>query len=153
MAEIRLGEAIDALVSKWSAAGVKVWDGPVTTDDYQSAIFVGYDGGGDMSTFTSATGEQDWGPMGNRSRDETIHVSCAAVSLAQDSTANPVKAARDAALALFTTASQSARSDPSLGRPGPFLVAGLVWRELFTEPTTSGIQCRLVFDVLIKTRV
>lgn len=159
MTASRIPAVIDALVSTWKAAGLTVWDGPIPEDDYRAAIFVGYDGAGvEDSAFSAANiRHSDWGPIGQRARDEEFSVVCAAVALGDG---NSFKSARDAAFALITSADTAIRprpSDPSLGLlsgAAPYLVAAIRVEDFFQEPTeNAGPQARITFAVDVKTRI
>jgi hypothetical protein len=158
MVSSRIPATIDALVTTWKRAGLIVWDGPVPTDDYRAAIFVGYDGGGvDNSNFLSATSKSEWGPMGQRARDEEFSLTCAAVALGDGLTS---KSARDAAFDLIDQADAAIRTrpaDPSLGLlsgVAPYLVAVIRVEDFYQEPTeNAGPQARVTFAVDVKTRI
>ncbi|MEA5453300.1 hypothetical protein SPF06_01060 [Sinomonas sp. JGH33] len=155
----RIPATIDALISTWRAAALTVWDGPVPEDNYRAAIFVGYDAAGvEESAFASANVRRvDWGPIGNRARDEEFSIICAAVALGDGTS---YKSARDAAFALVNSADAAVRpkpSDPSLGLlsgVAPYLVAAIRVEDFFQEPTeNAGPQARVVFAVDVKTRI
>jgi hypothetical protein len=138
----RVPETIDAIVTKLKAAGVKTWDGPVITGDYQDAVYVGYDANPD-GEFRSVVGTQTWAGLGAKRRSEIFSVTCAAVALVgQDDS----KASRDAVYALLNTVDTTLRADPSLGLAPP-LVAGVKPTELICEPTSEGYMARLVFTI------
>lgn len=135
--------AIDAVVASLSAAGLKVWDGPVVTEDFTAAVFIGYDAAADNSDYKSVVGTQDWAALGAKRRSETFSIICAAVALWGGA---DTKTGRDMVYALVDTVGTTLRADPSLGLPPPF-VAELRPSELFTEPTDNGLQCRWVFTI------
>lgn len=135
--------AIDAIVAKLTAAGLKVWDGPVVTGDFSPAVFVGYDGNPD-GEFRSVAGSQDWVGLGAKRRSEIFSIVCAAVALTGE---NTTKTGRDAVYALLDVVGTTLRADPSLGLTELPFVAGLKPAELFTEPTENGLQCRWVFTI------
>jgi hypothetical protein len=158
MVSSRIPATIDALVTTWKRAGLIIWDGPVPTDDYRAAIFVGYDAAGaEASNFLAATGKSEWGPMGKRARDEEFSITCAAVALGDGLTS---KSARDAAFDLVDQADAAIRpnpSDPSLGLlsgQAPYLVAAIRVEDFYQEPTeNAGPQARVTFAVDVKTRI
>jgi hypothetical protein len=159
MVSSRIPAVIDALITTWKRAGLTVWDGPVPTDDYRAAIFVGYDGGGsEASNFSAATvRKSDWGPMGQRARDEEFSLVCAAVALGDGLTS---KSARDSAFDLIDQADAAIRTrpaDPSLGLlsgVAPYLVAVIRVEDFYQEPTeNAGPQARVTFAVDVKTRI
>jgi hypothetical protein len=139
----RIPAAVDALIASFTAAGLKVWDGPVVTDDFAPAVFVGYDGNPD-GTFEAVTGTQDWAALGAKRRSETFSVICAAVALSGGTATKP---GRDAVYALLDIVGTTLRADPSLGLGTPPFVAELKPVALFTEPTSNGLQCRWVFTI------
>jgi hypothetical protein len=145
----RLFAVVDAIVAALTAAGVKTWDGPVLTGDFDAAVFVGYDASPD-GDFRAAALDQSWSQsVGSARRDETIEVICAAWALVGgDST----KGARDAVQALFTAVETTLRANPSLGFSPP-CVAEVKPRELFCEPTDQGYQVWLTFSIYVRTRV
>jgi hypothetical protein len=148
MVSTRFFDSIDAVVAALKAAGVTVWDGPVSSGDFGDAVFVGYDGDPD-GAFEAATMGQDWTGLGAKRRDETLDLHCAVVTLSGDSDWKP---ARDRARAVLTIVETTLRADPSLGQPSPF-VAGVRPVAAFQEPTTDGLQIRITFTISIKTRV
>lgn len=135
--------AIDAIVAKLIAAGLKVWDGPVITGDFSPAVFIGYDGNPE-GDFRSVVGTQDWAGLGAKRRSENFSIVGAAVALTGE---NTTKTGRDAVYALLDVVGVTLRADPSLGLTELPLVAGLKPAELYTEPTENGLQCRWVFAV------
>jgi hypothetical protein len=144
MAQTRVFAAIDAIVAALTAAGLKVWDGPIITDDYGDAIWVGYDGDPD-GDFLSAETTQEWANLGATRRSETSSIICCAMATRGDEAA---RAARQAVSALVETAGSALRADPSLGQPQPF-VAGLMPGNLYVVPTEQGVEARQVFSVRI----
>ncbi len=143
MTTSRIPAAIDAIVASLTAAGLLVWDGPVVTQNFKSAVFIGYDGAEDNSDYKSVVGTQDWAALGAKRRSEKFSITCAAVALWGGT---DTKTGRDMAYALLDTVGTTLRADPSLGQPPPF-VAELRPSELFTEPTDNGLQCRWVFTI------
>lgn len=148
MGTSRVPATIDAFVAALTVAGILAWDGPVVTEDFQSAIFVGYDGNPD-GDFQSVLMAQQWAGLGNRARSESFDLICAAVVLLGNEV---VKPARDATYALVATAETVLRGDPTIGQ-APMFVAQFMPQALYIEPTTSGFQARLVFHVHIETRI
>jgi hypothetical protein len=136
--------AIDAIVASFTAAGIRVFDGPVITGDFDAAVFVGYDGAADNSDFKAVAGTQDWAGLGAKRRSEAFSIVCAAVALTGET---DTKTGRDAVYALLDTAGTTLRADPSLGLNSPPFVAELKPVDLFTEPTSNGLQCRWVFTI------
>lgn len=135
--------AIDAIVAKLTAAGLLVWDGPFVTQDFEAAVYIGYDGD-DQGDYKAVAGTQDWKGLGAKHREEIFSIICAVfvISGSQDT-----KVGRDAAYVLLDTVGTVLRADPSLGLGIYPFVAGLKPVELFTVPTASGLECRWVFTI------
>lgn len=148
MAGTRLDATIDALVALWTAAGVAAVDGWIVSGDTGTRLFVGYDGDPE-GEFQVADLESEWAGIGTTKRDEAFDVVCAVVTRSGFRTP---KEARDEALAVFHTASNALRANPSLGLSPPFTAAP-VPGALYTPPGSTGVQGRLVFTVHIETRV
>lgn len=144
MAETRVPDAIDALVQAFTAAGLKVWDGPVISGDFASAVFVGYDANPDGEFQAVIDHSQTWAGLGQRARKESFAIVCALVVLIGNE--DTMSSARHAAYAMLTTVGDVIRVDPSLGQPPPF-VASLRPNELYTEPTEHGMQVRIPFFI------
>lgn len=151
MAETRVPASIDAIVAALQAAGLTIWDGPIVSGDFSSAVFIGYDGDPD-GDYRAVTTTQTWSGLGQRKRDEEDLISCAAVALLGTSDTS-WKPTRDAVYALLDTVGQTLRADPSLAQPPPY-TAEILTGDYFQEATTSGNQGRLVFTIRISnTRV
>jgi hypothetical protein len=148
MSETRLDDTILALVALWTAAGIDTVDGAFVSGDIGDRLFVGYDGDPD-GDFQVADLDSEWAGLGARKRDETFDVVCAAVTRSGFRLASE---ARAAANAIYQTASAALRGNPGLGMPPPFVAAPQP-QGLFTPPTSSGVQGRLVFNVHVETRV
>jgi len=158
MTESRVPATFDALVSTLQAAvaaDVAVWDGPIVTGDYRNAVYIGYDGAPE-SEFKASDTDQAWAAIGQRKRNEEIHIVGAVVVLF-GGTAPSWKATRDAAFSILQSIGQSLRADPSLGQNSPSYVDTFVaelWPgEYFQEPCPAGNQARIVFTIHVKTRV
>lgn len=148
MLDSRVPATLDALTALWTSAGAKTWDGPLVTGDFADSIFVGYDGDPE-GDFATVEVDSEWAGIGARARDEEFDVVCAVVALVGE---NDTKLARDNAYVLLKLAADALRADPSLGQVPPF-VASLKGGPVFTEPTESGYQVRIVFRVHVKTRI
>lgn len=144
MVQSRVPAAIDAIVEAFTAAELKTWDGPILTEDYGDAVWVGYDGDPE-GDFMSAETTQEWASLGANRRSETSSIICAAMATRGDDNA---RSARAAVAALIESAGAALRSDPSLGQSPPF-VAGLLPGNLFVVPTAQGFEARQVFYVRI----
>jgi hypothetical protein len=148
----RAPAVIDALVAMCEAAagleGVKVHDGPqVTSAPLTSVICIGWDGDEDNSEAVQS--QQEWAAIGQKAKDETIQIPCAAIAWTGSTN---VKTVRDRAYELVGAVEDALRADPSLGFPPPTIVAFAVGNA-FQEQTASGAQCRVVFTVAVKTRI
>lgn len=155
MATSRLPDAIDTLYNRWKAApglgaaGVSVYDGPVVTDDaLRESVWVGFNADPN-GTFQVAETSQDWAGIGAKKRQEEFGVICAVYVPRGDT---DIRKARERAYEIFGAVEADLRSDPSLGFPPPTVVS-LTDVTVFQEPTTSGIQVRLVFIVQFRTRI
>lgn len=144
MVQSRVSPAIDAIVDAFVAASLKTWDGPVLTEDYGDAVWVGYDGDPE-GDFMAAETNQEWASLGAKHRSETSSIVCAAIAQRGDADA---RSARAAVTELIEAAGAALRVDPSLGQPPPF-VAGLRPGNLFVVPTQQGFEARQVFYVQI----
>jgi len=152
MAESRLYEAIDILVTLWKATGLTVVDGPNLSSDYynKKAVFVGWDGDQD-GDFLAGDSDQDWAGLGARKRDERLSVYCCLLNPVGNSTT--WKAVRDECAQTLNVLAAALRGDPSLGLPSP-TTAGLVPGQLYQLlPPEAGALARQPFDVRINTRV
>lgn len=149
MAPSRVPPTIDALVALFTDAGLKTWDGPLVTGDYEPAVHVGYDGDPE-GDFKAVEADQEWIGLGAKRREEEFDVICCATALVGDS---EVKLARDAVFAMTATVESALRADPSLGQvPTPY-VAEYRPGDLFIEDTPAGYQARARFNVHVKTRI
>lgn len=150
----RAPAVIDALVALFENAaaldGVKVIDGPVVTNDpLHKAVFVGYDGDPEVDGGEAVTFSQDWASIGQKAKDETFTVTCA-VAVWKGST--KVKPVRDLAYALLAAVENTLRADPSLGQPPPTIVA-FASGSLVQSQRLSGIECRIPFQIAVRTRI
>lgn len=152
MSASRAPAAVDALVAAWVPAfpNNPVYDGPVLTEDFRDALFVGYDGdpSGEHEALASTS---KWAGIGAHKRDESIVVVCSAVALSGDGIP---KDARDRAYAIYNTAEAVLRSNPSLTQtPTPFVAEIVSTQLLWDWLETSGLQARITFTVHIETRI
>lgn len=149
MAISRLPGTIDAVVSVLEAAGLVVYDGPVTHDQLDDCVYIGYDGD-PTGRFKAGDTNQTWaGSIGTARRDETFDITCAIVVTRGD---NETKLARDTAYDILGTVESTLRANPGLGFTSPY-VAGVRPRETFYAPFNDGLQARIVFLVTVQTRV
>lgn len=149
--ETRYPDTVDAIVSAWTAAGLKVWDGPIVSGDYGDAVYVGYDADPEAAEFKAADLSQEWAELGARRRNEDLSIVCAAVVL-QGADATSWKPVRDAIFAMYDKAGQALRAAPGLSQAPPFVVE-ILFGSLFQEPGPQGFQARIVFTVHVKSRV
>lgn len=151
----RVPETIDALVAVFRAAGLTVYDGPQVEDWSQSgntqyALFVGYDGNGEDSELRSAAETQTWASLGASHRNDEFDIICSVAAL---DGSNDTKAARDQVYSVLESAVAAIMADKSLGLGATPYVAEMLSGDLYTMPTNSGILCRILFVVHVKTRV
>lgn len=140
----RVFAAIDATAAIVAAADANVIDGPGAIGDTKDFVYVGYDGDPE-GEWQAAQLDQEWAGIGNKSRDETFDVVCAAVSRYS---ADSVKVSRDRVQAQFTLVEAAILANPSLGLPLP-TTASVHPVQLFAEVG----QYRLTFVVRVKTRI
>ncbi|MFI7643740.1 hypothetical protein [Nonomuraea sp. NPDC049400] len=150
----RAPTVIDALVALFDAApaldGVKVIDGPIVTNDpLHKAVFVGYDGDPENDGGEAVTFSQDWASIGQKAKDETFTVQCAVAAWKGSTKVKPV---RDLAYSLLAAVENTLRADPSLGQPPPTIVA-FASGALIQAQRQSGIECRIPFQIAVRTRI
>lgn len=154
MSSSRAPAAIAALLSALQASpsltGVPVFDGPMVSDDYRDAIFVGFDGD-HAGERESVLTDQQWAGLGAKKRTETITIICSVVSVSGDGTASD---ARTRAYNLLADVENVLRADPSMAQtPTPFIAAVTAPKLLYDWLEMVGLQARLVFSVHIETRI
>lgn len=154
MSSSRAPAAVNALLSVLKAApalaGVPVFDGPVATDDYSDALFIGYDGDTHGERESVIT-DQQWAGLGAKKRTETITIICSAVAVSGDGTALD---ARTRVYNLMASVENTLRTDPSMAQtPTPFIAAVTAPRLLYDWLEMTGLQARLTFSVHIETRI
>jgi len=152
MVESRVPQAIDAVCTMCKNAGLPVFDGPVITGDAnRSALFIGYDGGGEEgSDFNATDTTQAWAGIGLRRRNEDYSIVCSIIVFTGDT--GSWKNARDAAFGLLDQVGELLRATPSLGLSSPS-TAELMPGAYFQEPGPRGYQARIVFTIHHDTRV
>ncbi|MEV4173982.1 hypothetical protein [Nonomuraea sp. NPDC049709] len=149
----RVPAVIDGLVDFFEAAtglaAVKIVDGPIVTNaPLKEAIYVGYDGDPDGEG-QAADVTQEWASIGQRARDETILITCAVVVWRGDTKVRPV---RLRTYELLAEVENALRADPSLGLPPP-TVAAWASGQLYQSQRQSGMECRIPFQIQVKTRI
>lgn len=171
--QIRIGQVIDALVSKIgdlpgfrfptgteSMDESTVWDGPEwqVVEDHAPGGHVVIGDPGEFETPTpAATSTWQAGPIAstNRPRNEVTQIACLATAQKHET----VKDARDACLAMLTAVAAVCREDPSLGIDTSATVGGVrtityVTAGSFTQSLgPNGFTARLDFTVTYDTRV
>jgi hypothetical protein len=150
----RVPDVIDALVALFAAApglaGVKVLDGPVVTGSpLKDVVFVGYDGDPDEDGGLAVEFSQEWASIGQRARDETFTVTCAVLAWRGSTAVRPV---RVRAFALLAAVEDALRAAPDLGQPPPTIVA-FASGSVHQAQRSEGMQCRIPFQVAVKTRI
>lgn len=112
MATSRTAAAIDAVVAGAGAAltNVLVLDGEVT-DDPGDWLFVGIGDPDDEGFAKAAETRHAWAGLGNHARNQEGDIWC----VAQASSGDSMKAARDAAFAIVAAVETFLRADPTLG--------------------------------------
>lgn len=151
MSDSRIPAAIDALVTLFDTVeDLKVYDGAfLTGEEPAERVYVGYDGDPD-SDFSAASGDQDWaGSVGTGRRDEVFAITCAV--LVRNGAGN-IKAARTAAYDVLAQLSTKLRDDPSLGFPPPS-TAQMQNQRLNQYQARTGVEVRIMFDVVVQTRI
>jgi hypothetical protein len=149
MATSRAPAVIDALIEILTSAGIPVLDGPVPTGDYSTAVFVGFDAGGEDAEYRAATSTSSWANLGAKVRNEEIQVMCGIWSV---DGAGDTKAARDLVYGTLAAVEDALRADPSMGQSPPF-AAEVSAHDLYQFPTQSGIECRIPFTINVRTRI
>ncbi|MEV3980801.1 hypothetical protein [Nonomuraea sp. NPDC049758] len=149
----RIPQAIDNLLALLQAApgldGVKVIDGPlVTSDPLKEAVFVGFDGDpdgeGQAVEFT-----QTWASIGQRSRAETFTIRCAVAVWRGSIKVRPV---RVRAFEVLGVVEDVVRASPDLGLPPPTVTA-FASGSLVLDQRSTGLECRIPFDIAVQTRI
>lgn len=144
---------IDALVAMCAAASgltdVDVLDGPsLTMKTMPDMVCIGWDGEDDEGG-QAVESNQEWAAIGQRAKNETLQISCAAIAWRGDA---DLRAARLRCYELLGVVENELRSNPSLGFPPPTIVAlsvGNAWQTQERE----GAQCRVLFTVAVQTRI
>lgn len=149
----KLPQAIDYLVTTFTAAatigaaGITVYDGPVTSQATPHQIlWVGMEdpltGEGDSSPGSS---EQEWVGPGSRWKNETLIVNCVAEAWSGETT---VKTLRDQCYAIASAAETIVHDNADFGgllAPGH---ANLTAGELRQAQTDVGMDVRLMFQIV-----
>lgn len=149
MATSRYFDATDAVISMLKGAGLTVWDGPIFTEDYSDCVFVGYDGDPENPP-VAATLSQEWEGIGAKARREDINIVCAVVATSGE---QAIKITRDKAKQILATVETTLRADPSLGMTPPPFWAGVQPLSVHPESFQDGTVVRIVFQIVIRTRV
>lgn len=145
---------IDALVAgarDLFGDALTVCDGFEVGEDPGDYLMVGVDDPESPESAFAANVDQDWASIGARSRDESGHVTCAAMSWNGDA---DLKAARDGVYATASAFGEMLRNSPALG-----LDPELLWTsfgtsmQLSQSQVESGAIALLVFQVAFRARI
>ncbi len=118
------------------------------TGDLRDLLFIGYDGDPEGER-VAASSRRDWAGLGAKKRDEHIDIVCAAVALV--GTADYTSAVQRVDV-LQTALDGLLVANPALAQAPPF-VGHVGNSDLYSDFTEAGLQARLVFHVLISTRI
>lgn len=148
----RAPAVLDALVALCGSAagldGVTIHDGPqVTSAPLKEVITIGWDG--DEDNDEAVQSQQAWAAIGQKAKDETLQIPCAAIAWRGDTN---IKAVRDRAYELLGEVEDALRADPSLGFPPPTIVA-MTTGNAYQRQTDKGAQCRVMFTIGVQTRI
>ncbi|QIJ62550.1 hypothetical protein [Streptomyces sp. JB150] len=156
MATSRIPAAIEALVTRWTAAlpGVLVLDGPTTGDltKVQDLVFVGWQPNTENGLAVEM--QQDFAHIGGHTRDERFDVLCYLEAWTGDFDIN---ARRARAFELFAACENDLRasggnpSAPNLG--GAVLFSGITQGSLLQQQTDRGATVGIAFRVTCQARI
>lgn len=157
MATSKIPDVIDALVSICGSAsslsGVKVYDGPVTTqEDAKQILWIGMD---DPDSPTAPIGgefSQQFPGLGTRQRDDDGMIHCVAECWSGSS---DVRSVRVEAFAIVAAVENLIRADATLGGT---LSAVAGWAQVLSgqlrqNNTQEGAVARVAFQVQYKARI
>ena len=154
MAVSAVFDLIDALVAQLPAAmppGVQVFDGFPDTDATPAQfVVIGVPDPTDESAATSASSQQQWGPIGNRARDEEGDVFCVANVTNGDGSAS---AARASLKAILTAVESLLRTDPTLGVPTLLWTSYGTSTDLMQDQDDLGALAMLTFSIHYRARI
>jgi hypothetical protein len=138
---------------------IEVFDGPppaASQGTVQAQVFVGFDP--DNAELPVVVGDQEFGPLGARTRNETFEIACCARYWSGDST--NVKAVRDIAFDLLAQFETMLRGSPAVGGPGDTTLGGNV---LFSQISggidytqlsgSSGLIGQINFHIACRARL
>lgn len=152
MAQSRLPAAMQWLHSTVDAAipapTALVLLGGRPTGETRDLLFIGYDGDPEGER-VAATSRRDWAGLGAKKRDEQLDIVCSACALVGTADYPTALARVDG---LLTTVDGLLVTTPSMTQTPPF-VAHVGNVDVYTDFTEAGLQARLVFHVLITTRI
>lgn len=134
---------------------VEVFLGPIVSGDPDDAFFVGYDGDpfGEMEAVVHT---QNWGALGNRSRDEEFDVRCCILNRSGQDDADGIAAAITRMYAMFDAIATAIHSNPSIGLGPPttaVMLCSIRGLASFMTLTPNGVEPRVSFNVHVQTRV
>lgn len=113
-------------------------------DDTREAVYVGWSA--DPNDLTMARFAQAWAGLGAKRKNEPVTVPCSVVVWSGDDDPGALAVLLDAAFVLFGLVETALRTDPGLGRPGPF-VASIVDGQVV--PDLAAGRLRLPFTVSV----
>lgn len=147
----RAPEVLDRLVELATAAAPdrKVADGPDLDESTDlDMLCIGWDGD-DESDTDAVSVAQEWAGLGAKAKDETLIITCAAISRRGNGS---IKAVRDAAYASLFSLGGVLRDDPSMGFTSP-TIADLRTGDLRQRQTGDGPEVRILFQIGVQTRI
>ena len=105
-----------------AATDLEVLFGPrVQGDDTPRTVWIGW--GGDPGDLTMARFTQDWAGLGAKRKNEPVQIPCCVAFWSGDDDPGALDVLLDGVDALFGLVETALRTDPGLGRPGPFVVS------------------------------
>lgn len=153
----RVDAAILAIVAALRAvpavtALATVYDGPFVTGDIPvTAVHVGYDGDRDGDMAATVGWAQSWAGLGALRKDEEFGVLCCVTSSSGEVDVPGRRAAVVAAMSAVEDTLRAA-ANIGLGLPQP-TQAAFESGELYQGQGPNGLQARIPFTVLVKTRI
>lgn len=157
MASSRVDAAILAVVAALRAAPAvtalaTVYDGPFISGDIPvTAVHIGYDGDKDGDMAATAGWVQTWAGLGAYRKDEQFTLLCCVTSSWGEV---DVPGRRAAVVAVLGAVEDTLRAAANigLGLPQPTVVT-FELGELYQGQGSNGMQARIPFGLLVKTRI
>jgi hypothetical protein len=147
----RAPDLLDRLAALATAAlpDVTVSDGPdLDEGTHLDLVCIGWDGDEESDT-EAVDATQEWAGLGAMAKNESLVVTCAAISVRGN---GDMRSARAAAYASVAAIETGLRADPSLGFPPPTVVA-LRTGNLRQRQTPDGPEARVLFQIGVQTRI